>query len=104
MSVFIFQALAAFVQKCLEEADKLGYSSIAFPALGTGARSFPADVVASTMFHVVEMHSKKKPTTRIQSVLFVIWVKDSETLKVRLFALESLPIKCHSCRRRPHNN
>jgi len=66
LSVFIFQALAAFVQKCLEEADKLGYSSIAFPALGTGARSFPADVVASTMFHVVEMHSKKKRSSDLK--------------------------------------
>jgi O-acetyl-ADP-ribose deacetylase (regulator of RNase III) len=40
------ETLASCYRRCLEEADKLGARSVAFPSISTGAYGFPADLAA----------------------------------------------------------
>ncbi|XP_053377233.1 protein mono-ADP-ribosyltransferase PARP14-like isoform X2 [Mercenaria mercenaria] len=68
-----------FVKGCLTLAHARKYSSIAFPALGTGAMGFPADVVAQSMSDIVDAFEAKHPDTSLRTVRFVIWSEDKVT-------------------------
>lgn len=74
--------MADFVTCCLSHASSLKYSSIAFPALGTGALGFPADVVAQMMFDIVDYFEKNNPSTSLKKVRFVIWMEDQVAARV----------------------
>lgn len=71
-----------FMANCLETANKAGFTSIAFPALGTGNLGYPKTEVARMMFSNVEVFGRNNPTTSIKDVRFVIYEKDIEVLKV----------------------
>ena len=71
-----------FIKCCLALASTSGYTSIAFPALGTGAMGFPADVVASTMFETVDAFEAKNPDSSLRQVKFVVWSEDKVTARV----------------------
>ena len=58
------------------EADRLGMTSIAFPALGTGYLGYPPKLVASTMFYAVENFDKLKSKTSIKIVNCVVFAGD----------------------------
>lgn len=77
-----FQVLSAFVYGCLQAAEQNNFSSIAFPAIGTGACGFPGPVVASTMFDAIEKFAENYPNTQIRRVQIVIWKDDAATVKV----------------------
>lgn len=67
-----FQILAASVVECLNELEKDGFKSIAFPALGTGMLGYPYCAVANTMVTVVHSYGKKNPDTKIERVHFFL--------------------------------
>ncbi|XP_052772658.1 protein mono-ADP-ribosyltransferase PARP14-like isoform X2 [Mya arenaria] len=73
--------LEEFMAECLKSADKKGYTTIAFPALGTGRCEYPSDVVADTLLTSVMEYENDHPDTNIKCVSFVIWSKDVETIK-----------------------
>ncbi|XP_052077921.1 protein mono-ADP-ribosyltransferase PARP14-like [Mytilus californianus] len=73
--------LEMFMTNCLAAATKSGFSSIAFPALGTGNLGYPKSEVARMMFSNVEMFGRNNPSTSITDVRFVIYEKDTEVLK-----------------------
>ena len=77
----------SLVSKCLVQADKDKHVSIAFPVLGTGNLSFPCQVVAKSMYEVVESFSKDYPKTTVKDIRFVIKENKSEKLDVSLFSL-----------------
>lgn len=58
-------------------------SSIAFPALGTGNLGFQSDEVSQIMTSAVLEFSEKYKGSKIQ-IFFVIFPKDTKTLKVHL--------------------
>lgn len=69
------------IQSCLKEADKRKFSSISFPAIGTGKASFPRDVVARAFFEEAESFKSKNPQTTVNEVHLVIYPKDKPTVK-----------------------
>ncbi|XP_060567744.1 protein mono-ADP-ribosyltransferase PARP14-like [Ruditapes philippinarum] len=73
--------METFVRSCLALAHTHNYSSIAFPALGTGALGFPADVVANIMFNTVDAFEARYPDTSLRLVRFVLWSEDRVTAK-----------------------
>lgn len=65
--------LRCFVSTCLQTANVLRNTSIAFPALGTGYLGFPADVAAKVMFEEVLKFGNKFPKSNLKDVRFVIF-------------------------------
>ena len=56
--------------------------SIAIPALGTGNLHYPADVTARVMYDSILEFSSKHPTGVLKDVRFVVYDKDTNTIKV----------------------
>jgi O-acetyl-ADP-ribose deacetylase (regulator of RNase III) len=65
--------LASCYRRCLEEADKLGARSIAFPAISTGAYGYPAIPAA-----LVAVTTVRSTPTQVELVQFVAF--DDHTL------------------------
>ncbi|KAK3610482.1 hypothetical protein CHS0354_016672 [Potamilus streckersoni] len=70
-----------FLAGCLKDANKK-YRSIAFPPIGTGKLRYPKDLVASLMFQSVANFEQAHLTSKLEEVIFVIYEKDQEVLKV----------------------
>ena len=70
------------MEVCLREADRQGYSSIAFPAMGTGAQGYPKDEVANEMFKCVADYFKRHGNSGLTSVHFVIFHRDDDIFEV----------------------
>ena len=68
------------MSQCLEEADSSSFTSIAFPALGTGKLGYNKHGVAEAMFTAVEHYSNSN--INLRRVTFVIHPPDINTLKV----------------------
>ena len=66
----------------MAEADTQGFTSISFPAMGTGAQKYPKDKVAKEMFKAVSDYGSKFPSTSVKSVRFVIYTQDDDTYEV----------------------
>ena len=64
------------MQKCLEEASKLGLKSVAFPALGAGVHSFPSDIVAHVMIGETLSYLSANPQNHLV-VYFIIFMDDT---------------------------
>ena len=69
------------VKSCLVEADKHGFTSVAFPAIGTGFLKYPTKTVASTMFNTVENFTKSNKTSCVKVVRCVVYTDDATTFK-----------------------
>lgn len=70
------------MKKCLDHVDKNRLSSVAFPAMGTGNLGYPKATVALEMFDAVNDFGSNNPSTTIRDVRFVLYEKDTETIKV----------------------
>ena len=57
-------------------------TSIALPAIGTGRLGVPHDVAAKLMFDEAIDFSQTNPSTTLQTICFVLYDKDRESLKV----------------------
>ena len=66
----------------LLEAHDMGLSSIAVPALGTGAAGVPGRVCASVMLHEVVQFSCQHPQTTLKTVRFVTHPQDQGITQV----------------------
>ncbi|XP_056006116.1 protein mono-ADP-ribosyltransferase PARP14-like isoform X2 [Ostrea edulis] len=73
--------LRTFLKKCLDHVDKNRLSSVAFPAMGTGNLGYPKATVALEMFDAVNDFGSNNPSTTIRDVRFVLYEKDTETIK-----------------------
>ena len=67
---------------CLAVADNKGCKSIAFPAMGTGQLGYPKDLVARHMYSSVDQFSLQNPSSSVTEVLFVLYIKDYQTIQV----------------------
>lgn len=74
--------MEAFVTSCLEKANANQFSTLAFPALGTGMLEFPPDVVANLIKETVKRFESDHPKSSIRKIVFVIYHKNKSTLKV----------------------
>ncbi|XP_052772180.1 uncharacterized protein LOC128211432 [Mya arenaria] len=73
---FCRDALNDFVTKCLQQAEKLGLTSVAFPAIGDGV-GYPVKIIAEQMFESVQMFQSNGT---IKTVTFVIYDLDPRTI------------------------
>uniref|UniRef100_H3A6R6 Poly [ADP-ribose] polymerase n=1 Tax=Latimeria chalumnae TaxID=7897 RepID=H3A6R6_LATCH len=71
--------LQKIIKECLEKAHASQYSSITFPALGTGNLKFPKDTVAKMFFEEIKQFSQTNPNTTLKDINMVIYEKDTET-------------------------
>ena len=69
----------------LEVAPSKQLSSIAIPAVGTGALNFPAEVVANIMFDTVINFSKAKSQSSLREFRFVLHQADQNNINVSSF-------------------
>lgn len=60
------------MHKCLEECNKKGATTIAFPALGAGILHYPSKVVARIMISTVQNYYQTNSTTCIKEIKFVL--------------------------------
>ncbi|XP_078603208.1 protein mono-ADP-ribosyltransferase PARP14-like [Branchiostoma floridae x Branchiostoma japonicum] len=67
------QPLRTMVQDCLAFADEDGYTSIAFPAMGTGNLKYPRDVAVSCMYDEILSFSQDNPGTTLQDVRIIVF-------------------------------
>ena len=61
------------IANIMAECDRLGVSSVAFPAIGTGGHVFPNDTVAKTMLQAISTYLHTHPSTTVKQVLLVIF-------------------------------
>ncbi|KAI4875642.1 hypothetical protein NFI96_025982, partial [Prochilodus magdalenae] len=74
------QTVHKVVSVCLERADKRGFSSISFPAIGTGHLGFGKEEVSRIMIRAVAEFAQKMKVKKMD-VHFVIFHKDLDTYK-----------------------
>ena len=84
---WLFQQICTFVYKCLETADKEGYTSIGIPALGTGNMGYPHDVVATYMYNTVEKFATDNEDSKLMVVKFVVYGTDTRSIQVVYLSL-----------------
>ena len=70
----LLQGMERMLSNIMAECDRLGVSSVAFPAIGTGALGFPEDTVAKTMIQTISTYLHKHPSTTVKQVLLVIFM------------------------------
>jgi O-acetyl-ADP-ribose deacetylase (regulator of RNase III) len=65
--------LAAAVIGSLALADRLGLSSIAFPAISTGIFGFPKERAARLIFSAIEDYFTQQPSSGLQLVRLTLY-------------------------------
>ncbi|KAK3598155.1 hypothetical protein CHS0354_013664 [Potamilus streckersoni] len=73
--------MKTFVKNCLKQADKTGFHSMAFPALGTGNLRFPADEVGKLILQCIQNFGKKRPKTSLKDIALVVFPSDITNIK-----------------------
>ncbi|XP_018091092.1 protein mono-ADP-ribosyltransferase PARP14 isoform X2 [Xenopus laevis] len=74
------KTLREIIHTCLSSTEKKQMTSITFPAIGTGALSFPKNLVAAIMFEEVEKFTGSKNIQHLQEVNFVLHPSDMDTI------------------------
>ncbi|XP_075685119.1 protein mono-ADP-ribosyltransferase PARP14 isoform X2 [Rhinoderma darwinii] len=69
------------IKACLHMAEKRQFTSITFPAIGTGILGFPKNLVAALMFEEVLNFSTTSENQFLQQVTFMLHPKDREIIK-----------------------
>jgi O-acetyl-ADP-ribose deacetylase (regulator of RNase III) len=65
--------LASAYRRCLELAEQHRLTSIAFPALSTGAYGYPLAEAASIAVSTIGEHLRQSPSTTLKQVLLVLY-------------------------------
>ena len=73
LCIHSLQGMERMLSNIMAECDRLGVSSVAFPAIGTGVLHFPDDTVAKTMIKAISTYLHKHPSTTVKQVLLVIF-------------------------------
>jgi len=68
--------LASCYRRSLEEADRLGLASVAFPNISTGVYGFPKDRAARVAIETVEAFE----SSSVERVIFVVFDEENEKL------------------------
>ncbi|KAK6183395.1 hypothetical protein SNE40_010884 [Patella caerulea] len=76
------KVLKESILKCLQQAEKDGIISIAFPAIGAGILKYPREEVANNLFEIVHEYGENNPTTTLTDVVFVMYRDDQDVIQV----------------------
>uniref|UniRef100_A0A672JFB8 Poly [ADP-ribose] polymerase n=1 Tax=Salarias fasciatus TaxID=181472 RepID=A0A672JFB8_SALFA len=74
------ETLISIIRRCLEEAEKLGMSSLSFPALGAGNLGFPRSLVSRVLLQQIHLHSRRRPPRHLTTVFVVVHPSDGLTV------------------------
>ncbi|KAI8507644.1 positive regulation of interleukin-4-mediated signaling pathway [Branchiostoma belcheri] len=86
------QPLRTMVQECLESADNDSYTSIAFPAMGTGNLKYPRDLAASCMYDEIVSFSQSNPGTTLKDVRIIVFDQSTvQAFETELRARQGVP-------------
>lgn len=77
--------IRAATTNSLALADRLGCTSIAFPALATGVGGFPVDECALVMIIAARQYSVVNPRSGIERVVFVLFTAGDRVTFERVF-------------------
>ncbi|XP_040214270.1 LOW QUALITY PROTEIN: protein mono-ADP-ribosyltransferase PARP14-like [Rana temporaria] len=81
--------LRKIIKDCLALAEQNQWTSISFPAIGTGILGFPKDLVAFVMFDEIFQFSCKNKVQNLQEVHLVLHPSDMDTIKAFTSQLEN---------------
>ncbi len=68
------------IEKCLDQAEKDNFASIAIPAIGTGNLNCPRPEVTKILFEEVTNYLTVHPRSAIRDVRFVAYTGDQATV------------------------
>lgn len=72
-----------FVMQCLMEATETGFTTIAFPPLGTDLKNFPPELSAETIQgSIIEYISGNIDTTTLKHIFCIVQPSATKTFKV----------------------
>jgi len=92
------------VSECLKQASQQKFTSISFPAIGTGGQHYPAQEVAATMLGAVNMFSSSSPSVTMKLVRIIVYLKDDAVFKVgKTFDIKIIHILFQQCLLYEHN-
>lgn len=75
--------MSGIFKDCLNKAEDSGWTSISFPAIGTGNLQFPKDLAASLMLDEILAFSSKKQPKHLKEVVIVLYSGDAQTIQVK---------------------
>ena len=79
------------VKKCLQQCEKLGAKSVAFPAIGSGALGFPPAVLAKIMVDEISDFLATRASFSLKAVHLVIFVEDDHKKFKEALAQPAVP-------------
>ena len=77
------------IRKCLEKASERHFSTIAFPAIGTGNLEFPRTQVAEIFIDETVNFSSRFPASSLREVRIVVYERDSLTTQAFVDTFQS---------------
>ncbi len=81
------------IKKCLDQAEKDKFASIAIPAIGTGNLQYPRSEVTKIIFEEVTSYLTAHPRSAIIDVRFVAYSGDQLTVTAFLGMLSNSYVK-----------
>ncbi|XP_046561514.1 protein mono-ADP-ribosyltransferase PARP14-like [Haliotis rubra] len=76
------EMLIDLIERMLDAANKDGYTSMALPALGTGALlQYDPGVVANSMYNAVHKFEQRCPASKLKEVQFVLYPSNTDVLQ-----------------------
>ncbi|XP_071089734.1 uncharacterized protein [Haliotis cracherodii] len=76
-----FKWMVSLVFNCLIKASEKRYTSIAFPALGTGVLKYPVQHVVQLMYKAIRLFNEDKGTGSISEIIIVIYPETKLSVK-----------------------
>ena len=70
------------VTSILDDVEKTGYSSVAFPLIGTGALRYSKEDVVTVLAKCVEEFRSRKPASTLRKVTIVALDTDEEAVRI----------------------
>lgn len=71
------------MRNCLEAANGSSYTTLVFPAMGTGQLGYPRDQVAEMMYQTVIDFDRKSAGPNLKHIKFICFPGDLETCEVK---------------------
>ncbi|KAK7487456.1 hypothetical protein BaRGS_00021297, partial [Batillaria attramentaria] len=86
------ESMSEMVLGCLMRADKMRFTSVAFPTLGTGTLEYPPEKVAKTILNAISFFYQSVPTTTVRDIRIVVYSMDDKMFQVFYDAKRQLEV------------
>ncbi|XP_071090693.1 uncharacterized protein [Haliotis cracherodii] len=76
-----YELLVSLVFRCLIQACKDGFQTIALPAFGTGALQYPTKNVVQLMYHAIDLFTQDNRQKSLKEIFIVIGLESRQDVK-----------------------